>query len=164
MVYGDSLQADVHDGFHVHLMTAVDKERSRPPEGGYALVARLGSYGDDSEIINLTGREPLGGFPERRGGGVWLRYWTNDEFHIPEREVETTFLVPWPFEYEEELVIPRFLLEEEREEKNTLRLLLAQITLSGDGEEAKTYFDIEPSIVTIDFRWIGEDEIEILPD
>lgn len=164
MVYGDSLRVDVEDGFPMRLMTAVDKDRRLPSGGGYALVARLGSYGDDSEIINLTGREPLGGFPERYGGGVWLRYWTNEEFDIPEREIETTFLVPWLFEYEEELLVPRFLLEEGKEEMNTLRLLLAQISLSGDGEEAKTYFDMEPSIVTIDFRWTDENEIEILPD
>lgn len=164
MVYGDSLRVDVEDGFPMRLMTAVDKDRRLPSGGGYALVARLGSYGDDSRIINLAGREPLGGFPERYGGGVWLRYRTNEEFQIPEREIETTFLVPWLFEYEEDLLVPRFLLEEGKEEKNALRLLLAQISLSGGGEEAKTYFDIEPSIVAIEFRWTGENEIEILSD
>ena len=145
-------------------MTAADKDCPRPSAGGYALVARLGPYSADSEPVNLTGREPLGGFPERYGGGVWLRYWTNEEFHIPEREIETTFLVPWHFEYEEEIIVPRFLLEEGMEEKNTLRLLLAQITLTGSREGWVASFDLEPSLVSIDFRWVGEDEIEILTD
>lgn len=163
MVYGDSLKANVEDGLSVQLLTGVEKDASEPTTGGYALAGYLGRYARDSEPVNLTGKDPIGGLPERHGGGVWLRYWTSEEFHIPEREVDGTFLVPWVYEYEEALLIPRFLLDEGKEEKNTLCLILAYISVSADEERTKTYFNQEAS-VNIDFRWIGEDEIEILPD
>lgn len=161
MVYGESLKAQVENGFPIQLLTAVDKDGSRPSTGGYALVGYLGRYTGDSEPVNLTGREPFGGFPEIRGGGVWLRYWTSEEFHIPEREVEGLFLAPKIFNYEETIVIPRFLLDEGKEEKNSLGLILAYISPSAYVEPTYSNFYQESS-VRIDFRWTGEDEIEIL--
>ncbi len=163
MVYGESLTPYVEDGFPIQLLTSVDKNGSRPSSGGYALVGYLGRYTGDSEPVNLTGREPIGGFPELRGGGVWLRYWTNEEFHIPEREVDGIFLRPKIFKHEETIVIPRFLLDEGKEEENSICLILAHISVSSNDKRTITYF-YQESAVTIDFRWIGEDEIEILPD
>ena len=163
MVYGESLVADVESGLSIRLLTGVEKDASEPSTGGYALVGYLGRYTGASEPVNLTGREPIGGFPEIRGGGVWLRYWTSEEFYIPERKVDGTFMVPWVYEYEEDLLIPRFLLDEGKEEKNSLCLILAYISPSAYEEPTKSYFCQESSVL-IDFRWVGEDEIEILPD
>ena len=161
MVYGDSFHYEVGSGLTIQLLTAYDEDGTQFSEAGIALTVSVGSGEKDEETINLTGKEPPGGFKEEWDRGMaWLRYWEAEEFFIPERAANVDWWRPWPFQYEESLWIPRFILGQAEVGRKTLSLGLYVFFYIPDRNawNPPTVF----RSLSVNFRWTGEDEIEIL--
>ena len=161
MVYGDSFHYEVGSGLTIQLLTAYDEDGTQFSEAGIALRASVGPYENGEETINLTGKEPPGGFKEEWDRGMaWLRYWEAEEFFIPERAANVDWWRPWPFQYEESLWIPRFILGQAEVGRKTLSLGLYVFFYIPDRNawNPPTVF----RSLSVNFRWTGEDEIEIL--